>query len=269
VAKENESEKQQNLEEVRQFLAERLEASSSHGMVGVASFENVYKELLPVQQERLRNLIGEGYERLAASGSILSIAIAYPGEVIDRINVSQGNHIDYDSWNKYADEYHRLNELLNAISQAVADRFEGVAIPATIEGVASKVEHVTHYYPLTISHRVVAEHAGLGWRGKNGLLINDDYSCATRFASIATSLPLPHGNRMESKCGDCTACEDTCTFIKYRNQLKDYRENCRRYLVYLGTQGLNRDVCGKCIQACLRQGIYKGQFLLTDSGYRP
>jgi epoxyqueuosine reductase QueG len=267
VPGQKESEKQQNLDEVHQFFVEQLEASSYQGIVGVASFDKVYKELMPVQQEKLKDLTGEKYNELTDSGSILSIAVAYPGSIIDCINISQDGDIDYGSWNKYAKEYHRLNELLNAIAQAMADRFEGVAIPPTIEGVASKVEDVTYYYPLTISHRVVAEHAGLGWRGKNGLLINDKYSCAIRFASIATSLPLPHGKGLESKCGDCTACEDACTFIKYRNQLKDYRENCRRYLVYLGTKGLSRDVCGKCIQACLRRSIFKDHFILTDSGY--
>ncbi|MFX1602867.1 MAG: hypothetical protein ACFFCK_05230 [Promethearchaeota archaeon] len=260
----NESEKLENLEEVRRFFAELLDASSSQGIVGVASFRNVYEELMPVQQAKLKDLVDKKFRELADSGSILSIAIAYLGNVIDSINVSRDNRVDYASWNKYADEYHRLNELLNANAQAMAERFEGVAIPATIEGVASKVEDVTVYYPLTISHRVVAENAGLGWRGKNGLLINDKYSCAIRFASIATTMPLPHGSRIDSKCGDCGACEDSCTFIKYRSQLKDYRENCRRYLVYLGTKGISKDVCGKCIQACLRRSIYKDQFILTN-----
>jgi len=267
VSGENESEKRQNLEEVRRFFAELLDASSSQGLVGVASFEIVYKELLPVQQANLENLVSEKYSEMADSGSILSIAVAYPASVIGCINVSRDDRIDFGSWNKYADQYHRLNELLNANAQAMAARFEGVAIPATIEGIAAQVKDVSHYYPLTVSHRVVAEHAGLGWRGKNGLLINEKYSCAIRFASIATSLPLPHGKRMVTKCGDCTACEDVCTFIKYRSQLKDYRENCRRYLVYLQTKGLKRDVCGKCIQACLFNGIYKDEYILTDSGY--
>jgi epoxyqueuosine reductase QueG len=265
VPGKDESERQRNLLEVHRFFAERLEAASSKGMVGAASFAEVHKVLMPVQQEKLKSIVGEMYDGLVHSGSILSIAIAYPESAIDGINLSRENRIDYERWNEYSDEYQRLNELLDAKALAIADRFEGVAIPATIEGVASKVENVTYYYPLTISHRVVAEHAGLGWRGKNGLLITDQYSCAIRFASIVTDMPLPHGTKMETKCGDCTACEDACTFIKYRNQLRDYRENCRRYLIFLGTQGLNRDVCGKCIQACLREGIYKNQYILTES----
>ncbi len=259
------SERIQNLDEIRRFYAGLLDASSCQGMVGVASFENVYEDLMPVQQAKIKDLVGKNYGVLVDTGSILSIAVAYPGSVIDCINVSQDNRVDYESWNKYADQYHRLNETLDNNAQAMAARFEGVAIPATIEGVAANVEDVTQYYPLTISHRAIAENAGLGWRGKNGLLINERYSCAIRFASVVTSLPLPQGSRIEPKCGHCTACEDACTFIKYRSQLKNYRENCRKYLVYLRSQGLNRDVCGKCIQACLRRGIYKDQFVLADS----
>ncbi|UCH05289.1 MAG: hypothetical protein JSW05_03770, partial [Candidatus Thorarchaeota archaeon] len=171
---ENESEKRQNLERIRRFFAELLDASSAQGLIGVASFEAVCEELMPLQQAKLKNLVGEKYEELFHSGSILSIAVAYRGHVIDSINVSRDNRIDYKRWNEYADQYHKLNDFLNANAQAMAARFGGVAIPATIEGVAARVEDVAHYYPLTISHRVVAEHAGLGWRGKNGLLINQN-----------------------------------------------------------------------------------------------
>ncbi|MFW9800150.1 MAG: hypothetical protein ACFFD9_06930 [Candidatus Thorarchaeota archaeon] len=256
------AQKERNADSLQQFFAEHLEKISCQGLQGVAEFRRVYEDLMPVQQDRLRSLAGPRLESLFDSGYLISIGIAYSGSIIDCINVADGRKVDYEKWNRYADEYHRLNGLLNAAAQLVADRFEGIPILATIEGVAAKVKHVTHYYPLTISHRVVAEHAGLGWRGKNGLLINGKYGCALRFASVITSLPLLHGSKMESRCGDCTACEDACTFIRYREQVKDYRENCRRYLVFLGSQGLKRDVCGKCIRACVQESILKDQFVL-------
>ncbi|MFQ5832559.1 MAG: hypothetical protein ACE5H4_07645 [Candidatus Thorarchaeota archaeon] len=262
MAKPELGQKERNTDSLQQFFLEYLQKISCQGILGVAEFQRVYEDLMPVQQDRLRSFADSRFESLIDSGYVISIGIAYRGSIIHCINVADGKKVDYEKWNIYAEEYHRLNGLLNAAAQLVADRFEGVPIPATIEGVAAKVKHVTQYYPLTISHRVVAEHAGLGWRGKNGLLINEKYSCALRFASVVTSFPLLHGTRMKSRCGNCTACEDACTFIRYREQVKDYRENCRRYLVFLGKQGLKRDVCGKCIRACVQDSIFKNQFVL-------
>ncbi|MBO3803113.1 MAG: hypothetical protein JTT11_04450, partial [Candidatus Brockarchaeota archaeon] len=94
--------------------------------------------------------------------------------------------VDKARWNEYAREYEEINGQLDSIARNVAETFGGVPVPATLGGLVGKVAKVEDYYPLTISHRVVAEHAGLGWRGKNGLVVNERYGCALRFASIIT-----------------------------------------------------------------------------------
>ncbi|RDE11385.1 MAG: hypothetical protein C4K48_11885 [Candidatus Thorarchaeota archaeon] len=236
----------------------------AHGVVGVANFRCVYEELMHVQQERLKLLAKERFEDFMKQGSFISIGIAYAEKTINDINVINGKTIDMERWNNYASEYSRINGVLDRIAQHLAAEFEGMAIPATLSGLANKVEHVTDYFGNTVSHRTVAEMAGLGWRGKNGLIINETYSCALRFASIVTEIPLSPGRRLQSKCGRCTACEDACSFIKNRARLKDYRENCRRYMVGLQRKGLDDEVCGKCIQACYRNGLFSRQFRLEN-----
>jgi epoxyqueuosine reductase QueG len=123
----------------------------------------------------------------------------------------------------------------------------------------STVEKVEDYYGKTISHRVVAEVAELGWRGKNELLVNQRLSCALRFASIVTCLPLPNGKKLNVSCGDCTACLDACAILKTKNKLPNYRANCLEHITKLG---LEKDVCGRCIKACYRQGKYAHKFKL-------
>jgi epoxyqueuosine reductase QueG len=253
-----------NTEKVSQLFQGHISRIGERGVFGAASFQDVFSNLMPVQKERLRILCGTSFDDFIENGSIISIGISYRGEVIDCINTTNNHDTDFNLWNHYANEYHRLNGLLNIAARAVAKEVRGIAIPATIEGVATKIKHVSHYYPQTISHRVVAEFAGLGWRGKNGLLINENYSCALRFASILTQMPLLHQNRIESRCGECVACEDACSFIRNRDRLPDYRENCRRYLVYLGKQGLTKDVCGKCIKGCVRLGAFSSSYKLDD-----
>ncbi len=192
-------------------------------------------------------------------GSIISLGIAYPESIIDCINVRHNGTFDKDQWNVYAREYQNLNRLLYDISRDIAIHFGGIPIPATLEGFANEVNHVEEYYGHTISHRVGAEQAGLGWRGKNEMIVNKQYSCALRFASIITTLPLIQGTKIESLCGECIACLEACPFLKKKANLKNYRENCRRYINALN---LEDEVCGKCILACYRQSIFKDQFQL-------
>jgi epoxyqueuosine reductase len=253
---------ERNTDLLRQRFSELLAKSADKGLVGVADFASVYKTLHSVQQDRLKKIAQPDFEIYMSSGYFISIGIVYPESAIDDIDVRIENEADMNRWNNYAMEYNRINAKLDEIAQALAHEYNGIAIPATLSGFTANIEHVTEYFEHTISHRVVAEMAGLGWRGKNGLTINSRFSCAVRFASIMTNVPLYIGEKAESNCGNCTACEDACSFIRNRNVLPDYRENCRRYITNLQKQGLTDEVCGKCIRACYRNSLLSTQFRL-------
>lgn len=250
--------------EIIESFSDLLTRYEESGDIGFCSFQAVYNDLLPVQQEKLRSIVGARFDQLYDSGSIISIAVAYQNPIIDFIDKKEGSMPDYKLWNDYALEYHRINQILNQIAQSIAKSYDGIPLTATIGGVIEKVQHVQDYFGMVISHRVIAELAGIGWRGKNQLIIHDRFSCAIRFSSVIVSIPLEHGTRLESKCGACTACEDACTFIRYRNKLPDYRENCRRYILFLKSKGIEKDVCGKCVKACYRNSLLSNQFQLLD-----
>ncbi|MHA2353542.1 MAG: hypothetical protein ACXADC_00035 [Candidatus Thorarchaeota archaeon] len=247
---------------IQGFFKDQLARISCKGVLGYAKFKDVYDALMPIQKDRLERIAEGKFGELMDSGSIISFGIAYQDTAIDAINKPVDDRTDFELWNVYSREYGRLNGLLNQIADAIADEIGGIPITATLHGLSDKVRHVTDYYGLTISHRVIAELAGLGWRGKNGLLINEKFSCAIRFASVITNYSLASAERIELQCGACHACEDVCTFIKNRKTLPNYRENCRKYLVHLQSEGLTHEVCGKCIQACYRSSIFNTQFNL-------
>jgi epoxyqueuosine reductase QueG len=247
-----------NSERLTIFINRKLAEIGYRGVVGVAEFKKVYDELMPVQKNKLRGICNDRFQGFQEEGSIICIGLAYPEHTIDCIDVrlSDGT-ADKHMWNLYAREYHKLNRFLNTISRDIADRFEGVSIPATVEGVA--VKNVEEYYAMAISHRNIGENAGLGWRGKNELVINERFSCALRFASVITCLSFIHGKKAESSCGECEACLEACPFLRNKNRLKNYRESCRKYIVKLGLEGM---VCGKCIKACYRHSIFSNRFRL-------
>lgn len=239
------NEAEQNSKTIKDFFEQKLAALERDGVIGVAKFQNVYNELMPSQKAKLEQICGERFQDFLEKGSIICIGIAYPEFAIESIDSTLSNGtVDKAAWNIYAREYHTLNRILEAVAQDIANTFGGIVIPP-ITG--STVKTVEDYYGQTISHRVVAENAGLGWRGKNELLVNERLSCALRFASILTCLPLTHGKRLNESCQDCTACIESCTILKNKTALQNYRENCRKYITHLA---LEADVCGKCIKAC-------------------
>jgi epoxyqueuosine reductase QueG len=249
----------ENSKRVRALLGEE---AGRHGLgkaLGVAPFSSVYNVLMPVQKDKLRELSGDGFDELLQDGSVVSIAFAYPEHAIDSIAVGTEGSYDRERWNVYAREYMRLNGALNEASARIASEIGGVAIPATAEGIAAKISHVEDYYPLVVSHRVAAEQSGVGWRGKNELIVNPRFSCAIRLASILTTLPLRRTPPTTLGCGDCYACLDVCPYLRNKEELQNYREQCRLYLVSLG---LVSDVCGKCVKACYRDSVYRDQFKL-------
>ncbi|MHA1964073.1 MAG: hypothetical protein ACXACG_01150 [Candidatus Thorarchaeota archaeon] len=249
---------------IMDFFSQLLKSAGEQGDIGYTRFNTVFDELMPIQKEKLKTIVGKQFDKLMHEGSMISIGVAYRNPVMDYIENKDEGNVDYQLWNKYALEYHRLNQILNQMSKKIASRFDGIPLTATIGGIINKIGHVKDYFDMVISHRVVAENAGIGWRGKNQLTIHDTYSCAIRFATIIVPFPLRWSEKTESKCGECTACEDVCGFIRKRDILPDYRENCRRYIVFLKSKGMEKAVCGKCIKACYQSSIFQDMFSLPS-----
>ena len=62
-----------------------------------------------------------------------------------------------------------------------------------------------------VLERALAENAGLGWIGKNTMLLNDKAGSWFFLGEIYTDIPLPADSPQETEhCGSCHACLDIC-----------------------------------------------------------
>jgi epoxyqueuosine reductase QueG len=216
--------------------------------MGVTAYNDVFNSLMDSQKIRLKEISSELHEEFMENGNLISIAYVYPDGVIDNIGIEIDGLFNKKAWNTYARWYQVLNASLNETARLIADKMNGIPLEATSSGLSSHVNTVKKYFPSVVSHRVHAELSGIGWRGRNSLIVNPLYSCMIRLAGIITSQTLHLTDRTSESCGNCTSCLEVCSFLKHRDRLDDYREQC---LTYMNSLKLEDEVCGKCIKACV------------------
>jgi hypothetical protein len=230
------------------------------GILGVTSYKPVYDQLLPVQKKCLNEITDHRHDEFTEKGYFISFAYVYPEGIVDNIGLLKDGVFDKNAWNIYSKWYTFLNKSLDITSEKIAEGFNGVPIKATSSGIVSKLTNVNQYFPTVVSHRVHAELSGIGWRGKNGLIINPKHSCMIRLSGVVSSVPLRKTQKSKENCETCISCLEVCTFLKHREILDDYREQCR---IYINNLELDDEICGKCIKACVHSPKFNSKPRLT------
>lgn len=243
--------------EIEEEFCRLCEQVGRRGVIGFTSVEGV--RLLPEQAAYLRRkldglgpvLSGVGGQRPepveGAWSDITAVSIGLLYHEAEILAIPEGwvsKPPEDGSWNQYARAYTELNRLLNHIASQLAKRFGGVAEGPTLEGWVERVSHVNDYFPHCVSHRAFAEAAGLGWRGRSGLIVTPEVGPTLRFATVFIPQRLSPDNRDLPGCGDCHACLEVCPVLRPE---EGYRERCRRRLRALG---LEDEVCGICVRVC-------------------
>lgn len=149
--------------------------------------------------------------------SIIAIALAYPTRIHERMPRDQRRgQFARVSWG--IDYHDVLNEKLQ---QLIA------FIQAETAGVDS------HFKPQVDTGEFVdvaaAQRAGLGFIGKNGLLITEEFGSFVYLGEIVTNLSLEPDEPVANGCGDCTRCITGCPTTAL---LGDGRMNAKRCLSY-------------------------------------
>jgi ferredoxin len=117
---------------------------------------------------------------------------------------------------------------------------------------------ITRLYKL-FSHKVAATCSGLGWVGKNGLIINRRYGSKLTWATVLTDAPLEADNPVSrSECGECDLCVKHCPSGALKGRLWSLGAPMEELVSHEKCRSLkkNRHVftekpnCGFCVTVC-------------------
>ncbi|MBN1106967.1 MAG: epoxyqueuosine reductase [Deltaproteobacteria bacterium] len=160
----------------------------------------------------------------------------------------------------YNTVYQTANRLLDEIALRTAVALQGESFPS-LPIPASQVLDRENWYA-AISHKAVARMAGLGWQGKNLLLITPRYGSRVRLVTILTTAPLQTDNPIRNRCGSCTLCRDACpagaikgvpTQDHYsdRNEALHFSRCVEKVAVeFAKLPEIGVPICGICIKVC-------------------
>lgn len=104
-----------------------------------------------------------------------------------------------------------------------------------------------------VFERHLAQKAGIGWIGKNTLILNRQAGSFFFLGELFTNLPLPVDSPVKEHCGNCTACIDVCPT---KAIVAPYQLDSRRCISYLTIENKGsiplefREAMGNRIYGC-------------------
>ncbi|MDF2544628.1 MAG: hypothetical protein K0S47_4346 [Herbinix sp.] len=111
---------------------------------------------------------------------------------------------------EFGDKEHRADELAEWVAGSISARGYHAFAQSERNLINDYFNVSTKTTPLP--HKKIALMSGLGWIGKNNLLVTQEYGCALCLCTILTDAPFPTENApvMSPMCGDCSVCKDIC-----------------------------------------------------------
>jgi epoxyqueuosine reductase len=150
----------------------------------------------------------------------------------------------------YFHHYRQINGFLDRGALFVADRIQKLghrSLPVAASQIVDWDNQKAH-----LSHKHVGRAAGLGWFGRNNLLVNPELGSRFRLVTVLTDMPLEPDTPLDRDCGPCRACVAACP----AGAIKDVREDfdhkaCYETLKEFRRKGYTSQfICGICVRDC-------------------
>lgn len=150
----------------------------------------------------------------------------------------------------YFHHYRQLNFFLDRAALLLAafirDRgFKSLPIPAS--QVLDWEKQQAH-----LSHKEIGRLAGLGWIGRNNLLVHPEFGSQFRLVTVLTDMPLEPDQASAGDCGSCFRCLASCPAAAIKSRPEDFGHlACFEKLKEFRSSGVvGQFICGVCVKAC-------------------
>jgi epoxyqueuosine reductase len=172
----------------------------------------------------------------------ISIGVRVSHDVLKGVIVGPTRH--------YLHHYKMLNLLLDqsALRLSLAIQHMGYrALPVPASQIIDWQKQTAH-----LSHKMVALRAGIGWIGRNNLIVNTDFGSHIRLATVLTDMQLKEDNPVEQDCGSCKKCIDVCPVSAIHEIHTQWdKAACLEKLKYFAkTHNVGQYICGLCVKVC-------------------
>ncbi|HFI0150431.1 TPA: tRNA epoxyqueuosine(34) reductase QueG [Streptococcus suis] len=134
---------------------------------------------------------------LASARTIISIAVAYPRHLPQQPQKTQYKRgkITPNSWG--LDYHYILQDKLERLARGIEQLTEGLEYKAMVDTGA-------------LVDTAVARRVGIGFIGKNGLVISKEYGSYMFLGELITNLDIEPDQPVDYDCGDCNRCVTAC-----------------------------------------------------------
>ncbi len=150
--------------------------------------------------------------------SVISVSMSYLAPNIEMEQVLQNSTLAYISRYTLGRDYHKvLKKKLTALAKK-------------IQSVAGDFQFRVFVDSAPVLERALAVNAGIGWVGKNSLLINKSYGSFFFLGEIYCDLPLPSDKPIAKMCGTCEKCMSSCPTGAIVGPYKIDARKCISYL---------------------------------------
>ena len=173
---------------------------------------------------------------------------------------------------KYNEEHEPMNQRFKELKNLIADFLVSKGYDVAVDTPASVINHET--LRALLPQKTVATLSGIGWIGKNAMLVTDEAGSAVRLTVVLTNAPLECGTPVtKSKCPpNCTMCTDICLGKAPSGKLWEVgvdRDSffdahaCRSTARARAKEllGIDASLCGLCVSHCpfTKKGLGYGE----------
>ncbi len=166
------------------YLEKSLRASQEEGRSSGFEHKNI--------EERIRPKLS-----LSSAKTIISIAVAYPRHLPVKPQKTQFKRgkITPNSWG--LDYHYVIQDKLERLARGIEQLMDGLEYKAMVDTGA-------------LVDTAVARRAGIGFIGKNGLVISKEFGSYMFLGELVTNLEIEPDQPVDYDCGDCNRCVAAC-----------------------------------------------------------